>query len=127
MKPKSIKTHSVTVTKTDEGYHLVEPRTPEEQTAEDAAENLKKIRAAFGEEKKFVLIDSRAMGTLSREARETYSTNSNIHALALLVDSTFTRITANLFIQVARPKFPVRMFTSQKDAVDWLKEQMLAV
>lgn len=46
-----------------------------------------------------------------------------VAAMAILVDSPVTRVVANFFVRVATPPYPVRLFTSTADAVQWLTEQ----
>jgi hypothetical protein len=42
---------------------------------------------------------------------------------ALLAGSAATRMVANFFLGLNRGPIPVRMFTSEADAVDWLRAQ----
>lgn len=45
-------------------------------------------------------------------------------ALAVVVRSIPHRIIGNLFIVIDRPKRPVQNFSSESDAIDWLKKHM---
>jgi hypothetical protein len=71
-----------------------------------------------------VLIDMRLGRENDRETREYYSSSEGLRAtkaLALLVESPFTRVMANFFISINKPLVPTRLFTSEDAAVAWLK------
>ncbi len=71
-----------------------------------------------------VLVDIRAGLGADRETRAYYASKeilATTRALALLVESRLTRLMANLFISINRPAVPTRLFTSEDEAVAWLK------
>ena len=95
------------------------------QSLEDARENLAAANRLTGETRVPFLLDIRSTGTLCREARELYAGEAGartITALAFVADSAFTRVVGNLFIRLARTRFPVRLFGSESDATRWLQE-----
>lgn len=90
---------------------------------EDVVEN-KEARLALQQGKKaLVLGDIREVWQLSKEAQNYLAseevTNLNI-AMAILINSLTTVLTANFFIRFKKPKTPTKMFSSKKEALEWL-------
>ena len=59
-----------------------------------------------------------------RETRDYYSSQEGLvatKALALLVESPVSKIMANFFIYFSKPAIPTQLFTSEDEAVAWLK------
>lgn len=71
------------------------------------------------------LYDSRAFFTIEPDARE-YLRSGIIDptriATAVLTDRLATKILVNFFIRFNKPQTPMKMFTSEKQALKWLKE-----
>jgi hypothetical protein len=94
------------------------------QNLEDARVNLEACRRLTGEARVPLLLDIRDTGTLTREARELYAGETGareICALAFVGDSAFTRVVGNLFIRLAKTRYPVRLFTDERQASKWLR------
>jgi len=73
------------------------------------------------------LLDIRNAGTLSRAARQHYSSEQGAAvaaAIGFLTDSPFSRIAGNIFIRTGRGHFPLRLFTSEATALEWLREYL---
>ena len=70
-----------------------------------------------------VLVDIRHTGSINRPARELFKDSRAHSACALLAGSAATRMMANFFLTLNRGPIPIRMFTSEADAVDWLQAQ----
>lgn len=59
----------------------------------------------------------------TKEARENYAKleqNSSVNASAIIVTNLASRIVANFFINVTRPKIKYKMFGALEEAVKWL-------
>jgi hypothetical protein len=72
------------------------------------------------------LIDIRDMLFADSEARS-YGANQyrkHVAGQAILVDSRISSSFANLFLRFSKPKVPTRLFSEEKDAIEWLKKQM---
>jgi hypothetical protein len=72
-----------------------------------------------------LLIDSRNIRSITKEARDFFSMNNRdscISAFAILIDSPLSRIIGNFFMGLNKPRVPARLFTIEKEALDWLKE-----
>jgi len=71
-----------------------------------------------------LLVDKRVIKSMDREAREYYAGEEaakTVNATALLIGSPVSRIIANFYIRLNKPKFPVKLFTSETEAIEWLK------
>jgi hypothetical protein len=72
-----------------------------------------------------LLIDSRNIKSISKEARDFFSMNnreSNVSAFAIIIQSPISRVIGNFFMGINKPRVPARLFNSEKEAVKWLKE-----
>lgn len=64
------------------------------------------------------------LSKLDRPAREyLLRDEGNVSAVALLADTAVSRMIANFFIGVGRPVVPVRLFTEEQAAIEWLRDQ----
>lgn len=68
-------------------------------------------------------IDVRGIRSASKEAREYLANEGSegIIAGALLIDSILTRTLGNIFLMINKPKMPSKLFTSEDEAIAWLK------
>ena len=71
-----------------------------------------------------LLTDSRLVKSVDRPSR-IYGTSdavaSVVSALAVLIASPVSRIVGNFFLRVNKPPYPMRLFTSEEEAIEWLK------
>ena len=74
----------------------------------------------------YSLTDLRRLRRTSHEAR-TIAAPVKARRLALLVDSPVTRMLGNAYQLVSPPECPVRMFTEEELAVEWLRAGMTPV
>jgi len=68
-----------------------------------------------------VLVDIRQTASINRPARELFKDSKTHSGCALLAGSAATRMMANFFLTLNRGPIPIRMFTSEAEAVDWLR------
>lgn len=79
---------------------------------------------ALGKGRVPLLVDLRPIRSMDRPAREFFmDLNPNYGAIAMVAASPATRMMANFFMGLKRGPIAVRMFTSEQEAVDWLKAQ----
>lgn len=117
----TLKTLTMSVTLLEERVIYIHPLPGTTQTKQDAEENLEVVVRELGSNLA-VLVDARGSGVLTREAREVYAQREGyMIAQALLVESRFSRIAANLYIRISTPRHPTRMFTDQDAALRWLR------
>ena len=71
-----------------------------------------------------LLVDMRTVRFTDLEARAYYSgpRNTATKAIALLVGSPVSRVIADFFLRINKPSIPTRMFTSEAEALEWLKK-----
>jgi hypothetical protein len=90
----------------------------------DEAREVHEQIMALGQSKPLSLVDLREVGSIDRPAREFFmNSNADYGAVALLAVSAPTRMLANFFLGLKRGEIPVRMFTSEPEAMDWLRGQ----
>ena len=71
-----------------------------------------------------VLVDARRVKSISREARSYFATREvtqMVGAVAAL-SSPMIRMLATLYVNLNRPPFEIRYFTSEAEGLRWLKE-----
>ena len=96
------------------------------QTLENARENFACARKLANRKRVPMLMDIRESGTLSHDARLFYAGPEGLRvvtAVGFVADSTFSRVVGNIFIRLANTNYPVRLFATPENAIDWLREQ----
>lgn len=79
---------------------------------------------ALGKGRVASLVDLRPIDSIDRPAREFFmDRNPHYVAVALVAGSPATRMLANFFMGLKRGAIPVRMFTSEPEAIAWLQAQ----
>lgn len=95
-----------------------------EQELRDAEENIRAASLLAGGKRRPALVDLRKIKSMSREARLYYAGEETAKvesAAALLVDSAVSRVIGNMFMGLNKPIIPTRLFTSEEEALQWLK------
>jgi hypothetical protein len=96
-----------------------------EVTLAEAKENSVAVNSLSPGNRYPLLIDSRDIKSISKEARDFFSMNnrdSNVSAFAIIIQSPLSRVIGNFFMGLNKPRVPARLFKSEKEAVKWLKE-----
>jgi hypothetical protein len=108
----------------EDGLVIVKIRDNAYQSLEDAKANLATAISATAGRRRPLLIDIRTAQPLDADARHHYSGQTLVDgfsALALLVESShFGRMMGNVYLRVARPGVPTRLFTEERRALEWL-------
>lgn len=70
------------------------------------------------------IFDITAVKKITKEARVYLANEGNelVSASAILVSSAITKMIANFFIDVDKPKNPTRLFTDKEEALKWLEQ-----
>jgi hypothetical protein len=92
-----------------------------------AVENMKVVNSIHSQKNWGLLVDSRKTKSMDKDARDYYSRldkKPGCAALAILIESNFSKVIANFFIGFSRPEFPTKLFTSKEEAMEWLKEKI---
>lgn len=90
-----------------------------------AKENSSAVNGFYNGRKFPLLIDSRAVKSISSEARRFLSTNgreTSINSMGFIVKSPLSRVIGNFFMTINRPAVPARLFDSESSAIEWLKK-----
>jgi hypothetical protein len=95
-----------------------------EITLEDAREAMELCRLLCAGKRYPVLVDLTHCKAITREARAYYAgeeaAKSGV-AAALLIGSPLSRVIGNFFMEFNKPLIPTRLFTSEAEALVWLK------
>ncbi len=95
-----------------------------ELTRADAEENIVAIAKAGGGRKRLLLADIRKIKSADRESR-VFSASAAavkvITALAIFISSPVGKVLGNIFMRINNPPYPTRLFTSEAEAIEWLK------
>ena len=70
------------------------------------------------------VIDIRAIGYADADARDLFASSTDESfelATALIVDSSSSQAMARVFLDVNRPRRPVKVFTSEVEAAEWAR------
>jgi hypothetical protein len=98
-----------------------------DEKEEDAVANVATGAKIAGDRKIPVLVDLRSASFISQEARMVYAgreANRLALAAAIIVGSPLSRLIGNFFVGLNKPAFPTRLFTSEREAIAWLKGHM---
>jgi hypothetical protein len=108
----------------DQGLVIVRIKDGAYQSLADAKVNLALAVSETRGERRPLLIDIRKAQPLEADARHHYSGQTLVErfsALALLIDgSPFGRMMGNVYLRIARPGIPTRLFADQTRAFEWL-------
>jgi len=94
-----------------------------EETLAEAKENIATVLKISQGKKYPVLVDYGNVKSVTREARAYYAGEEAakvVNATAILISSPVGKIIANFLLSLNKPKYPIRMFTSETDAIEWL-------
>ena len=116
------KTELITI---ENGIVLCDVKQGVNMTLEEGKENIKAILEITEGKRSPVLVDITKSKGITKECRQYYSSEevANVQsAVAMIVDSAFTKMIANFFIGLNKTLFPLKMFTNKEEAISWLSE-----
>ena len=68
-----------------------------------------------------VMIDARANYSWDKDAQKYMAENSECRlATAVITNNPITRILSNTYVKIFKPSYPVKLFSEEKEAVEWL-------
>lgn len=111
----------------DDGIARTKVKPNIEITLEYALENTEAVSSLYIDKKFPILIDSRGIRSMSREAREHFSTrgrDSKTNAFGIVIKSPLSRVVGNFFLGLNKPAVPTRLFDNEEDAIKWLKNYL---
>lgn len=92
---------------------------------QEAVENSAAVKSLFKGKKFPLLVDSRNIRSITKEARDHFSIRNRetvVTCFAIVVHSPLSRIIGNFFMGLNKPSVPARLFTSEAEALKWLKK-----
>jgi len=95
---------------------------------EAARQNSIAINSFYTGKKYPLLIDARDVKTMTRDARNQFSTKgreTNTLAFAIMVSSPLSRVIGNFFMGINKPAVPTRLFDNTTDAEKWLRQFLI--
>jgi hypothetical protein len=95
-----------------------------EVTLEDAQETMAAYLRINGGIRRPLLIDTKTMKSLARDARKYYAGEeaaSVASAAAIVVGTPVSKVLGNFYLGLSNPLLPSQLFTSDDAAIEWLK------
>jgi hypothetical protein len=96
-----------------------------EETLKDALESEEIIKKLSAGQKRPMYADFTGLRSMDPEARAYYTgerAGALISACAGMTKSKIGKVISNFFIGFNRPPSPVKLFTSEDEAIEWLKK-----
>lgn len=109
----------------DDGIARTKVKKGSEVKLEHAQENSVVVNSFYVDRKFPLLIDARGIKSISRDARNFFTTNgraTNTLAFAIIIDSSVSKVVGNFFLGINKPAVPTKLFSDDKSAVEWLKQ-----
>jgi len=123
--PREIVTRTARYSLGDDGIVRMSSLPGARETLADAQENLHAVETLVGSGRRCpMLSDVRLLQTIDRQARAFYGAPEFavvLSAVAVIVGSPATRMLTNFILTLYKPRYPVRLFTSEPEAVAWIK------
>ncbi len=114
----------LTVWREDDGIVRMKVKPNMQVNLQDVQASVHAVSELCGGKRSPILVDMRGLMSMDREARtflageETAKVES---AAALIIASPLTRAIGNFFMGLNKPLIPTRLFTSEAEALAWLK------
>lgn len=108
----------------EDGFARTKVKLGADVTLKEAKENSEAVNSFYKGEKFSLLIDARGIRSMTRDARNQFSLKgreSAVKAFAIIIDSSISKVVGNFFMGINKPIVPARLFTSEKEALNWLK------
>jgi len=122
-------TRTAQVETTPDGIVITRILPDVDQRLSDAVENIAVSAEACGNRRAPIVVDLRRARALDAETRHYYSgkkLTDSFTALALLVPAgAFGRMLGNLYLRVANPGIPAKLFDSEAAALAWSARHLM--
>ena len=108
----------------DDGIVRIKHLPGAEMTLEDAKETMSAFLKITKGKICPIYCDTTQQKAMTREARNYYASEEAAKvasAVAIIVGTPVSRVLGNFYIGLSRPLIPSRIFTSEEEALDWLK------
>lgn len=122
-----VRTSTATIALDDRGFVVTKVDAGVAQSIADARQNLAATIELCAGVRRPLLVDISRCRPLEPEVRHFYSGTILVEsfcALGLLIEaSPFGRMMGNIYLRIARPGIPTKLFTNETAALAWLVEQ----
>ena len=109
----------------EDGIARTKVKAGSEVKLEHAQENSVVVNSFYIDRKFPLLIDARGIKSISRDARNFFTTNgrqTNTLAFAIIIDSSVSKVVGNFFLGINKPALPTKLFLDELNAVKWLSK-----
>lgn len=109
----------------EDGIARTKVKAGSEVVLEDAQENSLVINSFYVDRKFPLMIDARGIKSISRDARNFFTTNgreTNTLAFGILIDSSISKVVGNFFLGINKPAVPTKLFQDEINAEEWLQK-----
>ena len=109
-------------------YSNAKPDAPKVSTDREILADLAKLKELCGGRKVCMIIQSNLVALFpGKKQRDLIATelNTMVKAMAFITTSPLNKMVINLFFTLKPPKYPAKMFTDEKLAIDWIREHEL--
>lgn len=110
-----------------DGILYIKISSEKEETVELAKEMVQKLGKLVQYKKVPILAKHDEFAIPGKENREFWSKKDACpysKAEAFIIQSTAMKLISNFYLLINKPERPTKMFTSEKDAIEWLKKFM---
>ena len=124
MSNSTIDTRTAVFLLDDNGVLRITSKGMSQETLADAQENLDAVHRLVKDRRLPILADIRGARFTDAKWRGFYSREENkklATAVAMLVASPISRVIGSLFVGFNKLPVPIKIFTSESEALDWLK------
>lgn len=111
----------------EDGIVRTKVKIGSEVSVESAKENSDAVNGMYLGNKFPLMIDSRGIKSMTREARNQFSTKgreTHTKAFAIIIDSSLSKVVGNFFMGINKPAVPTRLFDNEIEAEKWLKTML---
>lgn len=98
-----------------------------EPTSEQMKEDMHSLKTFVGNEKICLVVEINPKSKpASKKERDAVAAEiaSIVKAMAVITSSPITKMLVNLFFGFKPPAYPLKMFLTEKDATDWVKQYL---
>jgi hypothetical protein len=109
----------------EDGIACTKVKRGSEVTVEYARENSIAVNTLLKDKKRPLLIDSRGIKSMTRDARNQFSTKgreTQTLAFGIVIGSQVSKVIGNFFMGINKPAVPTRLFDNEEEAILWLKQ-----
>ncbi len=109
----------------EDGIARTKVKPGSEVKLEHAQENSIVVNSFYVDVKFPLLIDARGIKSMTREARNFFTTNgrkTNTLAFAIIIDSSVSKVVGNFFLGISKPIVPTKLFLNEINALEWLNK-----